>query len=99
MNREVFKIGNEIVAFLPDLFDAGFDFTKVLLTQLNKFALEKGFTLDHIDVVFRLSYDLNKNPTNHKMEGYNSFTIYEDEGKYHAFFETTSVLKYGDLWA
>ena len=91
--KEVLKLGNEIVALLPSIFDASFDYAGFLIGQLKKFAKEKGFPLEHLDLKYKASYDMNLSAVNHSMKNDSSFIIKECDGKFFATFETTSSLK------
>jgi len=93
ITKEVLKLeNNEIVALLPVIFDAGFQYSEFLIGQIKEFCASKGYPLGHLDIVFTISYDLNISAINHKMNSTNSLTIYENDEKFTAIFVTNSTL-------
>jgi len=91
--KEVLKLdNNEIVALLPAVFDAGFQYSEFLIGQLKNFCASKGYPLNHLDIIFKISYDLNLSAINHSMNSPNSLTICEQDKKFTAIFVTNSIL-------
>jgi len=94
--KEVLKLDkNEVITLLPTTFDAGFQYSEFIIGQLKEFCFLKGYPLDHLDIVHKLSYDLNLSAINHSMKSTGYLTVYEKDGKFTALFETSSRLYNG----